>query len=718
MATGHPVEKVIVMLQDLSKTAEAEGKAEALLYEKFDYWCRNSIKALTKAIEEETAKIETLEDKIAAGEAQEKKLKDEIKELEVVLADLEARGLKIDEDRKNGLATYEQTKSDLEATIEGIEQATKALTDSQAEKFLQVLQTPKVRSALALAEAASDGKQQHALAALLQNTQKKEDPDFKERPEFQAEGDLDEHVQKYDFKSGDVIETLKQLSLKFEDELVAANTAEKNAVNAYNLEKEALEDETNAAQASKEEKEGVLADVQAELVTWRADLESVKADKKADEKQLDATNKSCMVKKQEWEERSAVRDQEILAIGEAVKILSDVTGVSTKAPENPIPPPSPVALTQRSSGGAWGMLHGGLSFVQVEDPRQKALKLLRAAATKTHDKSMERLVAQFAAHMDDPFAEVNNMIEKMIFHLMAEQTSEDEHKAWCDQELSHNNASKVNKEEKIEELTMKIETADAYVVKLTMEIEEAQAKIAEMMAFMQEATEIREIGKKENAEAISDAQKAQAAIADATSVLEAHYKESGYLAKESWELLQKHAGRDPVDLPENPETWGKQYTGVSEDKPQGVLDLLKKVAEEFAKMEADTRAQEATDQAQFEEDIKANEIAKAGREEEVETKGTEKTRQLDIIASLSAARKHTSDELEKVEIYLEDLIPACVAGDSTYEDRKAARSSEIQALQEAQVILADAFKAGAPAPAPAAAASLLAPKKFLEVHHH
>jgi len=49
-------------------------------------------------------------------------------------------------------------------------------------------------------------------------------------------------------------------------------------------------------------------------------------------------------------------------------------------------------------------------------------------------------------------------------------------------------------------------------------------------------------------------------------------------------------------------------------------------------------------------------------------------------------------ELEKTEQYLTDLKPACVNGDSSYEDRKAARTKEIGALQKAQVILEDAFK--------------------------
>jgi hypothetical protein len=403
------------------------------------------------------------------------------------------------------------------------------------------------------------------------------------------------------------------------------------------------------------------------------------------------------VKKQEWEERSAVRSGEIEAIETAVKILSEATGVRTTPPENPVPPPSPVALVQVTS------------LLQVNDPRVKALALIRAAAKKTHSNSLARLAQEMSVHLDDPFAVVTNMIEKMIFHLMDEQRQEDEHKDWCDQELAANNASKVDKETKIEDLTMKIDSADAFVVELSAQIGEAEAKIAEIVAYMAEATEIREIGKKENALAIADAQKAQKAIADATAVIEAFYKESGMVAKETWEDLLQTKQKQPVELEGPPDTWAAHYTGVADpkDQPAGIISVLEKVGSEFATMEADTAAQEATDQATYEEDMKDNKITKAEREQEVQTKSAEKSRQVEIIASLTAARKHTSDELEKVNLYLHDLIPACVAGDSTYEDRKAARAEEKAALQQAQVILADAFKVSdAPAPAPATAAFL------------
>jgi len=56
-------------------------------------------------------------------------------------------------------------------------------------------------------------------------------------------------------------------------------------------------------------------------------------------------------------------------------------------------------------------------------------------------------------------------------------------------------------------------------------------------------------------------------------------------------------------------------------------------------------------------------------------------------------KKHFSNELEAVNQYLKDLEPACVDGDSSYEDRKKARSKEIDALKKAEGILQDAFKA-------------------------
>lgn len=199
------------------------------------------------------------------------------------------------------------------------------------------------------------------------------------------------------------------------------------------------------------------------------------------------------------------------------------------------------------------------------------------------------------------------------------------------------------------------------------------------------------LAKKENALAIKDSEAAQTAVANAIAVLTEFYKSSGEVPKEDWEFVQRG-----VDVGDKPDTWGSSYTGVSDpaQQPGGIIAILEATNEKFAQMEADTRAQESQDQEMYDEDTQSHAIEKAKRAKEGEMKTNEKKRLVSKINSLTKTKKHVSDELEATQIYLRDLQPACVDGDSTYEDRKAARTKEIDALHKAQDILAEAFKEG------------------------
>ena len=63
----------------------------------------------------------------------------------------------------------------------------------------------------------------------------------------------------------------------------------------------------------------------------------------------------------------------------------------------------------------------------------------------------------------------------------------------------------------------------------------------------------------------------------------------GAIATEAWEFVQA-----PMDLPENPSTWDAGYTAVADpaEQPGGIVTVLKKVATDFARMEAETQAQD------------------------------------------------------------------------------------------------------------------------------
>jgi hypothetical protein len=482
------------------------------------------------------------------------------------------------------------------------------------------------------------------------------------------------HKKSYSFKGGNVLELLKQLELKFEDDLTQVEKEETNRVNSYNLAKDARDNAITAAEKAKDEKTDLKAEVDEENEEAKGDLEDEEGELEADTGTLETTDKKCSVKTSEWEERSATRSGEIEAINVAIKILAKVADVRTEAPSNPVPPASP------------------LEFFQVDattDPKMKAVVYLRQKAASLHAKALERLAQEVQAHLGSPFDIINNDIQKMIFRLMAEQKDEDEHKHWCDLEIEKTQVSIDDKQDKMDDLQAKIDDAESTVGELTEEIKAADEMVAEIVSFMKEATEIREVGKKENELAIKDSQDSQEAVSNAIAVLTDFYKESGEIAKEPWEFLQKG-----VELPEDPETWDSSYSGVSDPsaQPGGIITILEKCNEEFATMEADTKAQEASDQDAYDSDMQEHDIEKAKRSKESEMKNAEKNRLVEKAASMEKNRKHVSDEHEATVQYQKDLQPACVEGDSTYEERKAARTEEIEALHNSQVILEDAFK--------------------------
>merc|ERR1719379_126532 len=272
----------------------------------------------------------------------------------------------------------------------------------------------------------------------------------------------------------------------------------------------------------------------------------------------------------------------------------------------------------------------------------------------------------------------------MIFRLMAEQKDEDDHKNWCDMELEKSTESKEDKESKKEELENKIAKAEADTIELAEEIKVLNEEVAELTAHIKEATELRKAEKADNAITIKDAKDAQEAISSAIAVLTDFYKESGKIPKEPWEFVQLN--RKPVALEDAPETWDSSYTGLDK-QPDGIIGLMTKVSEDFAKMEAETTAEEEENQKAYDEDMTESEVNKAEKEKSAEMKTHERARLFDKLKSWKGQLKHVTAELEAVVQYLKDLEPACVSGDSTYEDRKQARTDEIEALRKAQAIL-------------------------------
>jgi len=674
---GHPISKVIKLLEGLKAKSIEEGKSEAVSYQKFTYWCSTSISTLKDAIADEKETIAELEDLVAGKTKEKEVLEEQIKDLEEQIAKNMAAARKAKKIRDNEAGDYSEVLADAKATIKAVDDALTAMSGAETKTEGLLLAQSHVKKVISLISLSASEAQVSALQAFAQK-----------RPKQLAKGDEAAHVDKYDFKSENVIELLKGLKAKFQDKKLQATKEETNSINAYDLSKRAQTNARKAANKSKTKKEKTLAKTVATIKQANTDLKSTNSDKTADSKGLSDTQGQCQTKKEQWEARSEVRSNELAAMDVAMKILSKATGVRTAAPGNPVPPPSPTKFLQIDSSS---------------DPKMAAVQLIHEAAQTSHSKALERLAVEVSAHLSGPFDQVNNMIEKMIFRLMDEQKQEDEHKHWCDQELEKTNVMLDDKADKIKDLKAEIKSETSSVGKLTEEIKDADAMISKIISFKKEATEIREVGKKENKLAADDAETGQKALADAIAVLTSFYKDSGEIKKEPWEFIQ-----GPVKLPKNPNTWDAGYTGVSDpDKqPTGIVAVLETVMSDFAKVEADTKSQEATDQKEYDQSMSDNDIEKARRETESNMKSGEKKRRIESIATLDGQLKDTDGEWEKTDQYMTDLQPACVDGAKDgYKNRKAARAQEVTALKRAQVILQDAFKETAKG-------------KFLQIRQH
>jgi len=609
-------------------------------------------------IAKEKEEIAVLEDTIEAKTKEIEKLEADLELLEKQIEENGAASAKADKIRAEEEETYKKADADFEETLKSIQECIDALEGVKGDVD-SLLAQKSVTKVLNLASMLVSENEQVVLSSFLQEIQQPKKPKAKV----------------YSFKSQGVIELLKKLIEKFETDKLETTKAETNALNAYNMAKQAREEALAAFEKSKKEKEEIKGEAEKALTAAQDDLAATKEDLAANEKSLEDVTKECETEADEFASRSEARSGEILAIEMAIKILAKVGGV--RAPE----------LVQ--SGALQEFLQsGGASFIQIDDPKAQAVKVLIAEATKLHSKSLRRLAQQITAHLSGPFDEINQMIQKMIFRLMAEQKDEDDHKAWCDLELEKSTESRDDKQAKKEELEDKIEEAKATVQKLTEDVVTLSDEVSKIVAAIEKATEERKAEKAENEATIKDAQDAQKAITAAIAVLEDFYKEQGSFVQTGF--------HEPVVVEAKPETWENDSTGLQ--SPDGVLDMMKTISADFAKMEADTQATEETNQKEYDQMVTDESINKAGKEQEIEDKNREKARLVDKIATWEGKHKHVTAELEAVVQYLKDLIPACGDAEEAdqnkedYEARKQARTDEIEALRKAQTILEEAFK--------------------------
>merc|ERR1719245_1037420 len=368
--------------------------------------------------------------------------------------------------------------------------------------------------------------------------------------------------------SGEVLGMLKQMLETMEKELNEITAAEEKAIKDFEALIAAKEKELNANTGAMEAKIERAAEVGLEIVEMKEDLDDTQKALVEDKKFLAELEKDCGTKEEEWNKRCKIRAEELLAIGDTIKILNDDDALDLFKKTLP----SPSLLQTQSS---------------FKDMRERAL----AALTVAKGDSKVDFIA-LALHAKGPatFDKVIGMIDEMVVLLQDEQVQDDQKKVYCEDELDKTEDEKKSLEQKVDDLTKAQEDGKDTLATLGDEIEALADGIKALDKQVAEATENR---KEENAAYKEE----MAANVAAKKILELAKNRLAkfYSPKTAAAASLVSVGQHDVESaapPPPPETWGA-YKKQTEEAG-GILGMMQMMITDVEKEITESKTEEKT----------------------------------------------------------------------------------------------------------------------------
>jgi len=287
---------VIKMLEDAKDKVTTEGAMEKKTFEKFETWCNETKEEKTSDVDSGTTTIAELEASIKTGTSAKEtatterdrkieSIEDSEKELKEKLAD-----------QKQGLEDYKSTDSELVAATAALDKAVDEMKAHQTSSaaFIQIKHT--VRRAVLLADSLG-----------FKNAQA-------------AANGLNSEEGSYDA----IIDTLEGLLTDFRQRKNQADMAQVQATATFKTEIQVLEQTIAAEKKAKSDFEQDIATTTKNLAANNQSLAEAKANLKEDTAYLNETTEICATKMRVYNQRKAMREEEIAAIEEATSIMKGV----------------------------------------------------------------------------------------------------------------------------------------------------------------------------------------------------------------------------------------------------------------------------------------------------------------------------------------------------------------------------------------------------------
>jgi len=686
-STVTPIEKVAQLLKDLATKIEEEAKKEEETYLRFERFCREESATKEDAIANGKAKKADLEGNLESMKSRRMDANQRAEDAQTNLTDL-ARELREEKaSHAENHKAYKASALDLSEAITAVRNAVDSLEASFRQQenagggtgnnFLQQPQTLEIiRKALLMSDALglSTKTRTAPVVAFL---------DSQDQPE--------NNRRDFEFHSDQIISVLKDLQKDLVDEKAAKDKQWASDKDQHNFAvlRNNQDREEQERQLAKEQ--ALVAKLTGDIGSTNRDLADTEAKLKDDEGYLADLTKNCDDKARTWDQRVAMREDELTALRSATDIIESsvaerVTDQTVRLIQTHVQHKN--LMQTESFLQTEKIMHHKkkpskkAAFLQPADKRERVAYLLRNAGTRFHSAAFATIASQVLG--SGPFKKIIGLIQALVERLQEEAQTDQDHNNWCNKQTKLATQQRNIRSAEVAQFNQNLESGEARRDNLKQTIATLSGEISDLEAAYAEASEEREKEKLEHQQAVADADNGIGALKAAEELLRRFYEDRG--AKGKVELVNTKGDEYP-DAPDagfkNFEAYkGKQGASV------GVLSMIEVLQSDFQRTIDETNAQEQAAKIAFTDMF----------EGENQTSQDEKNKLRDIaknnltetqqkLGENLDALNESQNLLDKSVEELQDLNEACVKTEMTYEERVARREDEISSLKEALCIL-------------------------------
>jgi chromosome segregation ATPase len=387
---------------------------------------------------------------------------------------------------------------------------------------------------------------------------------------------------------------------------------------------------------------------------------------------------NCEKKKKEWSAYQKLQGEETLALADTIKILNDDDALE---------------LFKKTLPGKTA----SLLQLKVSDKviRQKALGVLKKHGSDPRVDFLETALRGGKVG----FEKIIALIDKLSKELEADQTTDDEKKAYCEQEFEKTEDKKKSLQNTASDLQTAIDDATESISNLKVEIEALDDGIRALDKEVATATETRQEEHEEFVESTAANKATVDILKFAKNRLNKFYNPSQYeppakrqlgeneqiQANMGYSLLQIKTRRGDAAPPPPPDA-NLAYSTKGEES-SGVIQMLDNIVNDVESDIQTAELEEKDAQQDYEKFMgdaasKRAEDSKAITDKQAALGSTEEE-----LVTTKEGLGNTNNKLMETEKYLGGLHAECDWLMKYYDTRKEARTGELDALDKAKAVL-------------------------------